>query len=120
VNSSGQVASAVVVLLFLGFLVVGAGLFWAVGRVSARLRRAPQTPRRTAHATVVAKRREEPGERFSGQTGYYVTFAPDGEEPVELMLAGADHARLDVGATGRLTYEGTRFHAFVWDVAEGR
>ena len=79
-----------------------------------------KSPRLTVPATVVAKRTDvtshgsHVGDHHHHHisTTYYVTFQVESGDYMELLVAGHEYGLLVEGATGRLTFQGTRYLGF--------
>lgn len=105
------------VLFFLTAGVILAALIRSIGQWSKN----NHSPRLTVEATVVAKRMDI--SHHSGNAGaapcsftdtdYYATFQVESGDRFELSLPGREYGLLVEGDRGALSFQGTRFLAFV-------
>lgn len=53
---------------------------------------------------------------YSSSTFYYVTFQVESKDRMELTVSGEEFGMLSEGDTGKLTFQGTRYKGFEWDL----
>lgn len=72
-------------------------------------------PRLNVDADVVSKRSDCDDNAFDRPVSgdYYVTFEMEGGDRMELKLPGREFLRIAEGDFGRLTFQGSRYIAFV-------
>ena len=77
-------------------------------------------PRLSVGADVVSKRSDTcipRGDQPPASGEYFVTFEMEGGDRMELRLPGQDFRRIAEGDFGKLTFQGSRYIAFVLDKA---
>jgi len=92
--------------------------------IRSRVRRIENdhSPILTVNAKVVSKRSDvdshmthdyTPAYNSESPMAYLLTFELTGHAPLELRVPDNDYWTFEVGDTGRLTYQGTRYEGFV-------
>lgn len=109
-----QFMVVLIILLFIGFLI------YLNIREITQWRRANKQPILTVHARAVTKRTQlihhvhqyEIHLYYPASTFYYVTFALENGEQLEVEMNGIEFKQIVEGVEGRLTYQGNEFIDF--------
>ena len=97
------------------FLVMSAAVVFCFQNFT-QWQRNQTAPRLIVGADVVSKRGDDPGDAENPPPlngDYFVTFEMEGGDRMELKLPGRDFRRIAEGDFGRLTFQGSRYIAFV-------
>lgn len=98
------------VLFGLVFVLVAAGFVWVLFSSIRREMHNNRSPRLSVWARVIAKRQDVRHGR--GFADYYVTFAVESGDRMELEMPGEEYGLLAEGDEGMLRFQGTRFLGF--------
>ena len=85
---------------------------WLLRRLLFQLKPGKAVPARVVSMQIVSERDSRDGRVYTNVARYYVTFAPEGGQPVELNVPEKLYHSLRQGDAGRLTADGRRFVSF--------
>lgn len=104
-------------ILFMVVFVIVIGTFIAIGmRGVAQWNKNNNSPRVTVCARVINKRTQVghrgAGDHYHNYTNYFITFAVESGDRMELEVSGEESGLMIEGDQGMLTFQGTRFLGF--------
>jgi len=103
------------ILCFVMFFLALSALIVYLFQHFTQWQRNRMAPRLSVGADVVSKRSDRfiPTDDAPPNGDYFVTFEMEGGDRMELKLPGRDFWRIAEGDFGRLTFQGSRYIAFV-------
>ncbi len=118
---SSAMFTIIPVIVAIGFVTVFGIMIAQAVRGGREWHRNNQSPILTVSAHVVSKRTEITNYHHQGanntshmstSTTHYVTFEVESGDRMEFRVSGSEYGMLVKGDTGRLTFQGSRYHNF--------